>query len=506
MANRGDKALLTSILSTDYESFCRRAFETLNGAGRLSNDPYVKVVCRDVAKVAQGEVKRLIINLPARHGKTFMATVCLAAWNLGHYPAQPVLIISYGEELAREIARHVRKILRSHWFIEAFGSLIAKDEDRAGNFGTTQGGGLLATSFGGSYTGFGAMLIIVDDPSKIEDAGSPEQLARVNRLFETGVLPRLNHPKEGRIVVVAHRIAANDLSGYLLQQGGWRHLKLPFVAEEPAEYAFDGGVWRRRPGELLRGDAFSQHEVQRLMKLAGPPDFATLWQQSPTAEGLLLQAEDFQLFNTLPYMDCGTVLSIDTAYGKKRSSSSSVVQEWQSDRAGRHYLRDQWSGRVTSVDLRKQVMQFVRRGRVSVILVEDKGVGNALIAELRERVPGIALQPILPMGSKIERLKRVIELVRAGSVFLPANAGWLQDFQEEFEQFPDGFSDDQVDAMTQYLEWVMKNPAPPPRPSSTRAFVAVNSRGRIPPIGPNMFLGRVPGTPNATIWAPRRNR
>ncbi len=69
MANRGDKALLTSILSTDYESFCRRAFETLNGAGRLSNDPYVKVVCRDVAKVAQGEVKRLIINLPARHGK-----------------------------------------------------------------------------------------------------------------------------------------------------------------------------------------------------------------------------------------------------------------------------------------------------------------------------------------------------------------------------------------------------------------------------------------------------
>jgi len=242
------------------------------------------------------------------------------------------------------------------------------------------------------------------------------------------------------------------------------------------------------------------------MKLAGPPDFATLWQQSPTAEGLRLQAEDFQLFNTLPYMDCGTVLSIDTAYGKKRSSSSSVVQEWQSDRAGRHYLRDQWSGRVTSVELRKQVMRFMRRGRVSVILVEDTGVGNALIAELRERVPGIALQPILPMGSKIERLKRVIELVRAGSVFLPANAGWLQDFQEEFEQFPDGSADDQVDAMTQYLEWVMKNPAPPPRPSSTRAFVGVNSRGRIPPIGPNMFLGRVPGTPNTTIWAPRRNR
>jgi predicted phage terminase large subunit-like protein len=506
VTSRDEKDLFAAIVSTDYESFCRRAFETLNGAGRLSNDPYVHVVCSEVAKIARGEEKRCIINLPPRHGKTLMGTVCLAAWNLGHNPEQPVLIISYGEDLAREIARQVRGILRANWFIQAFGSLIAKDEDRAGYFRTTKGGGLLATSFSGSYQGFGAMLIIVDDPHKVEDASSLEQLEKVCRLFETGVATRLNDPKEGRIVVVAHRIAANDLSGYLLAQGGWKHFKLPFLAEEPAEYSFEGGVWRRRRGELLRGDDFPEHEIKRRMKLAGFPDFATLWQQSPTAEELRLTAADFQLFSALPYMDSGTVLSIDTAYGIRRSSSSSVIQEWQSDRAGRHYLRDQWSGRVTSVDLRKQVLRFLNRGQVSAILVEDMGVGNALLAEVRQRVTsGVAVHAILPVGSKLERLKRVLELIRGGSVFLSANAEWLRDFLDEIEEFPDGFSDDQVDAMTQYLEWASKNPAPPRRPGSSRA-IAWNARGPITPASSGMFReageDESPSVAADGTWAP----
>jgi hypothetical protein len=300
-----ETALLINILRTDFESFCRRAYETLKPGDRLSNDPYVPVVLSEVAKVETGEVKRLIVNLPQRHGKTLISSVFLAAWHLGRHPSHSVLIISYGEDLAREIAQQVRRILRSSWYIAAFGSLIAKDADRAAHFATTSGGGLLATSFGGNYVGFGAELIIVDDPSKIDDASSPEKLARVNHDFDTGVRSRLNNPREGRIVVVAHRLAANDLSGHLLQQGGWAHLKLPFRAEGPAEYPFTGGVWRREPGKLLRPDAFSEEEVQRIMSLTGSPDFHSLWQQSPIAEDLKLNCDDFPKFSTLPYMAWG---------------------------------------------------------------------------------------------------------------------------------------------------------------------------------------------------------
>ena len=97
-----ETALLTNIMRSDYESFCRRAYETLKPGDRLSNDPYVSVVLSQVAKVVSGEVKRLIVNMPPRHGKTLMASIFLAAWYLGTHPSHSVLIISYGEDLARE--------------------------------------------------------------------------------------------------------------------------------------------------------------------------------------------------------------------------------------------------------------------------------------------------------------------------------------------------------------------------------------------------------------------
>src|SRR5215204_4865252 len=164
------KLLRDHIVRTSFFSFCRRAFETLRRGGQLSDDLYVRVITTWLEKVVREEVKRLILTVPPRDGKTLLASICLAAWELAHNPGHEVLVVSYGEDLARDIAQSVRKILRSDWFVEAFGSLIAKDEDRAGDFRTTKGGRLLATSFGGGSTGRGADLIIVDDPNKIEDA------------------------------------------------------------------------------------------------------------------------------------------------------------------------------------------------------------------------------------------------------------------------------------------------------------------------------------------------
>jgi predicted phage terminase large subunit-like protein len=204
-------------------------------------------------------------------------------------------------------------------------------------------------------------------------------------------------------------------------------------------------------------------------------------------------------------MASGTVLSIDTAYGIKRDNSFSVIQEWQSDGSGRHYLLDQWSGRVSHPDLRNWAIRFIKQRPVSVILVEDKGVGNALLTDLRRRVPSeVEVKGIVPTGSKIERLKRVIELIRGGSVFLPSDAIWLPDFLEEVEAFPDGFHDDQVDAMTQYLECATEFSAPAPRRGG-RAVGAVATRSSfIQSAG--MPVGRTPGVPYATIWAPQRRR
>jgi hypothetical protein len=202
------EALVGATLRTSSPAFCRRAFETLSGGEQLSKDPYVDVICAQLEKVCDGKVTRLILNLPPRHGKTFLASICLAAWELAHHPSHHVMIVCYGEDLAEMIAYAVREILRTTWFQATFSCRIAKDRSRATDFQTKDGGGLFATSIGGSITGRGADLIIVDDPSKIQDAGSREQLERVNQSFDSTIVSRLNNQKQGRIVVVAHRIHA----------------------------------------------------------------------------------------------------------------------------------------------------------------------------------------------------------------------------------------------------------------------------------------------------------
>src|SRR5687768_10781152 len=134
-------------------------------------------------------------------------------------------------------------------------------------------------------------------------------------------------------------------------------------------------------------------------------------------------------------MNSGHVLSIDTAYGVRRNSSYSVIQEWQRDSTGNHYLLDKWSDRVTYPDLRRKTLSFVKRRRVSVILVEDTAGGNALVSDLRQRLPQeISVHGIVPLASKRERLRAVMDLVRGGLVFLPKSADWLEDFLQQLDE------------------------------------------------------------------------
>jgi predicted phage terminase large subunit-like protein len=141
-------------------------------------------------------------------------------------------------------------------------------------------------------------------------------------------------------------------------------------------------------------------------------------------------------------------------------------------------LLDQWSGRVSFEELRRAVMRFVNHGRVGAILVEDTGVGNALLTDLRRHCRAV-VHGIIPVGSKLERLRCVGHVIKEGLVFLPDSAAWLPGFLEEVEDFPDGWSDDQVDAMTQYLAWATENP-PPPRPPARTAGVLVTRYGPRP--------------------------
>ncbi len=469
MSKHIDDAIRSSFLA-----FAIKAFGQLHPGKELVIHPYVRLLARHLDAVATGKRRRVVITLPPRHLKTFLASICLPAWILARRPSANILILSYGQELADKIAYAIREILRSDWFRRLFKARIAKRV--LTDFTTTANGCVRSVSIEGSVTGFGADIIIIDDAVQIKDCDNERQLQRVNWLFDSEIRTRLDNPKKGAIVIVAHRLAEEDLPGHVLQEGGWKQVRLPLIAPRRRTYEIDGFVvWERQQGDLLRPDAFTARDVERLRGMKRP-GFETLQQQNPGARDRLhIKAEHFGKF--VPAMvppDGPVVLSIDPGQNGGPKNSFSVVQAW-APHAGRYLLLDSWREQARYSDLRDQVRRFQRRYRPSVILIEATGQGPALISDIRtER--GMEIVPITPHEDKISRLFRHRNAIRSGIVALPEGAPWVAGLTDEVVQFPYGQFDDQVDAMTQFLDWIAEHPHLAKRPPRVIG-VAINSRG-----------------------------
>jgi len=455
------------LIRHDFESFVRKCFRSTHSEV-LGRQPYVQLLCTKISEVDRGETSRLIINLPPRHLKSFVCTVCLAAWRLAQAPDSKILLIAYGEELARNLARGVQEIIRLPWYQEAFLTRIARSHASVMDFATTQGGAVRASSVGGSVTGFGCDLLIFDDPLNILDANNEVEIARINDIFYPSLMSRLNHPRTSPVVVVAHRLHENDLTSYLMEEGGWDHLVLPFVAPEDTVY----GSWHRRAGELLRPGAYSDRDIARIMSGAS---FATLYQQCIGSTTAVLVPEDFGHFSVqdLPQR-IGVVLSVDASQCKGPRNSWSVIQAWY--RSGDLFLLlDQWRDRCNYADLWLAFRKLYGKYRPAVALIERAANGFQLIRDARARYRILSLEEIVPdQRSKEMRLAAQASIIKAGRIRLPHNAGFVVDYVGEFTaKRREAF--DQIDATVQYLAWAADKPYVRPAPSR-----AIGEIGKVP--------------------------
>ena len=274
---------------------------------------------------------------------------------------------------------------------------LAKSRSKLVDFVTTAGGGVRSVSIEGGVTGHGADYIIIDDPTELKDCDNVKRLDRVVELFDTEILTRLNNPKRGRVVIIAHRVNEDDLSGHLLEQGRWEHLQLPLIAMRRRSYKLpDGGVWVREKGELLRPDAFTPRDIE-LLQAARRPGFETVQQQNPGGTRLLrIKSEHFGTFPSalVPMSDSGVVLSVDPGQKGGPLHSFSVVQAWVPVR-GNHLLLEQWREQAHYPVLREAVRRMIKRHNVSAVLIEDTNQGSSLVSEIRPR-PGMRVCPIMP--------------------------------------------------------------------------------------------------------------
>lgn len=460
-----------ALVRTDSVSFARKAFETIDG-NPLSDDFYVLVVLYHLLRLHRSEVQRLIINLPLRHAKTLLAVI-FTTWALAHNPTLKILVLSQLEELATIFVQHIRTIVQSSWFEKAFPLRLKKGQDRIGYFRTSAEGAVYARPLMAKLAGFGADLIVVDDPADPKDARNLDRLLEINEFVESLVFPRLNNPASGRILVIQHRIHALDLTGHLLATGDWEHLKLSLIADEPESHAWDGGIWHRQKGEALRPAEYSLSYIRSLQARPSVPDFQTFFQQEPSESKLDISAEHFQTFEMVPPTVGGVVLSVDPALVEGDRSSFSVVQAWQASGSS-HYLIDLWRAKVSPLQLEQEIRRLIRRHRASVLLIEAAGIGVAIAERF---APNIRIVRAQPAGrSKMERLLAVREFFQNRRIFIPKAALWTASFIDELTRFPYSDFDDQVDAVSQYLFFATRNPTIPSKSKRCMGVLA-NSNG-----------------------------
>jgi predicted phage terminase large subunit-like protein len=443
---------IKALLSRDFLSFARKAISGVEG-NKIGTEPYLKYLARELNRFADDETRRLIINLPPGHLKTLLGSVSLAAWMLARNPTLKIIIVSHAEHLSKAIARKIRAILQSSWFKELFAARIKKGHAEVTDFGTSAGGGVFVTSFHGRFTGRRADVIIVDDPHDIKD--DLEQIESTIETFSTVLLSRLNNRRNGRVLVIAHRVHERDLSAYLLRKKKWEHMVLPLVATKDQGYETTSGTWRRRKGELLRPDAFGPEELDDLRASSFRPDFEMLYQQDCDLQALpAISAAHFPDISELMPPSAPIVLSVDAGVTKRVTSAFSVIEAWRVG-VDRYYLIDLFREQCEYSDLLREVRRFHKKYRPVAILIERAANGHALISELTRKYKQLAklVVPIDPDGrSKSARLRVHAETIIAKHIHLPADVSWRDDFVTEFVEFPHGKFTDQVDATTQFLD------------------------------------------------------
>jgi hypothetical protein len=246
-------ALLQAALRTDLYSFVQAIFPIASTGPRLQPNWHLEAMTHALTDVIKGNSRRLIITVPPRSLKSICSSVALPAFALGHDPTRRIICVSYSESLARKHGNDCRALMHSPVYQRIFPrTRISSSKDTETEIVTTAGGLRLTTSVGGTLTGRGGDLLIIDDPLKPQDVHSESARETLKQWFSGTLLSRLDRKSEGSIIVVMQRLHPDDLAGHLLEQGGWEHLNLPAIAETDCSIPL--GINRshhRRVGDLL---------------------------------------------------------------------------------------------------------------------------------------------------------------------------------------------------------------------------------------------------------------
>jgi len=402
-------------------------------------------------RVARGEVKRLIINMPPRHTKSEFASYLLPAWFLGKFPHKKVIQTSHTAELAVGFGRKVRNLVDQEVYEDIFpGVGLQSDSKAAGRWDTNKGGNYFAIGVGGAVTGKGADLLIIDDPHSEQEAAlaevNPEIYDKTYEWYTSG--PRQRLQPGGAIVVVMTRWSLKDLTGRVLKSAAQRNGDDWEVIEFPAILPSDKPLWP---------EFWSMEELAALREELPNGKWMAQYQQQPTSETSAIIKRDWwrEWEQDHPPFCEYTLMAWDTAFEKSQRADYSALTTW-----GVFYHPDE-SGidqaNIILLNAYRERMEFPRLKQIAIeqyqdwqpdgIIIEKKASGAPLIYEMRAM--GIPVQEFTPTkgNDKISRLNAVADIFASGRVWAPATR-WAEEVIDEVAAFPSGEHDDYVDSVS----------------------------------------------------------
>lgn len=494
------RAQLRELDRAEYEDslylFLTQAWKYIDSSPWKDGWP-IEAVAEHLQAVVDGDIKRLIINIPPRCGKSTITSVAFPAWTWAQPydgptsgPGVQFLHASYAQQLTLRDSVKCRRLIESPWYQDMWGERfkLNSDQNTKSRFSNDKGGERLITSVGAAVTGEGGSIIVVDDPNAASEAFSEATIQATKEWWDGAMSTRLNDPKTGAFVIIQQRLAEDDLTGHIQERenDNWTQLILPMRYEPERIYPSSIG-WkdpREKAGQLMWPDRFGEAEVTLLEKALGPFSSAGQLQQRPEpAGGGVIKRDWWKLWDSkddqYPPMDF-IVASLDTAYTLKQTNDFSAMTVWgvfsgegkssaqdirlMDGSIRREYnsslngqpkamLMHAWQKRLELHELVEEVAEWCRKLKVDCLLIENKAAGHSVSQELR-RLYGhekFAVQLHDPKSQdKLSRLYSVQHLFSEGMVYAPDKA-FAELTITQVAQFPKGKHDDIVDTVSQAL-------------------------------------------------------
>ncbi len=460
--------ILKKVLYNNHKSFIFKSFKTLHPITCFQENWHIDLIIDYLKAVEQGKIKRLIINIPPRSMKSICVSVAWPAFLLARNPSKKIIVVSYSQALSYKHSQDCRTIMHSNWFKHYFPETkITKGNNNKAKLATSKQGFRFATSVGGTLTGEGADIIILDDPQSPLRIQSNNEREKTIKWFEQTLISRLNDKINGRIVIVMQRLHADDLSGHLINKGGWDLLKIPIIAESEELINFGDFQYKRSAGELLDNKRYDDCTLNQIKQEMGNYAFSAQYQQEPkhlNSSFIKQTWLKYYLKEEIQHIKDEIIIyqSWDCAIKAKDHSDYSVCLTIGVAN-NCYYLLDVFREKLEYPYLKKSVIKLYEKFQPNTILLEDKASGQQLIQELT--LSGINnncknVLPIIPIIPKYDKLTRMIlisPIFESGRFFLDKTALWKDDFENELFNFPYSKHDDQVDSLVQFLNWSYHN-------------------------------------------------